>query len=663
METGEAAHFAHASARMLLSMSPRQIERCGKELVDLVERELPLVWLACQIVAEEPTPDEVLELARTLARQRKRVTHLDRRLKWLCEVLAFDQVDFVVLCLFARWCSFGSWRQLVRVSPLPCDHLTVEALSILSGLPPKAIAERLVPGARLLRSGLIGDDRDGEYQADGLLKRLCRVHMEEREDLLRWLMPEAERSALEWHDFDHLGPLRDLAESVLMAGQPTSIMLYGEPGTGKSEFARVLAQKVGRGAVFAGLTDAVGSEPERSERLSHLQTLRVLCASSKDRVIVVDEADDVLAIGRHKDASKQWVNRLVEAPEVPTIWIVNDPDMLDETIVRRMALAICFSRPPLVVRQRIAHRAAEEHNLVLSPTEAQSIAALPANPAVVASGLRTAQMSGGGAVVAAQAISSVIQAMGQSPSPERRGSTVYDPALSTADVDLALLSHQLTSARQRSWSLLFAGPSGTGKSAFARHLAAQMGIEIEERRGSDLLGSFVGETERNIAGAFTRAADRGAMLLIDEADSFLFRRESGQRSWEVGMVNEMLRQMEDLRSPFVATTNLADNLDPAMQRRFTIRATFKAMTAPQARRLFRAQFGQDWPLGQPVPEGQTPGDFAVVAHRASLLGEARPEVILRWLRDEIEARGGQCGGPVGFCLPAAIEPSCSLKRG
>jgi hypothetical protein len=298
---------------------------------------------------------------------------------------------------------------------------------------------------------------------------------------------------------------------------------------------------------------------------------------------------------------------------------------------------------------------------VLSPTEAQGIAALPANPAVVASGLRTAQMSGGGAVVAAQAISSVIQAMGQSPSPERQGSAVYDPALSTADFDLALLSHQLTSSQQRSWSLLIAGPSGTGKSAFARHLAAQMGIEIEERRGADLLGSFVGETERNIVGAFARAADRGAMLLIDEADSFLFRRESGQRSWEVGMVNEMLRQMEDLRSPFVATTNLADKLDPAMQRRFTIRATFKAMTVPQARRLFRAQFGQDWPLGQPVPQGQTPGDFAVVAHRANLLGEARPEMILRWLREEIEARGGQCGRPVGFSLPEEIEPSCVLK--
>ncbi len=60
-----------------------------------------------------------------------------------------------------------------------------------------------------------------------------------------------------------------------------------------------------------------------------------------------------------------------------------------------------------------------------------------------------------------------------------------------------------------------------------------MGIEVEERRCSDLMSPYVGETEQNIAEAFARAAERGAMLLIDEADSFLYRREAGQRSWEV----------------------------------------------------------------------------------------------------------------------------------
>lgn len=48
-----------------------------------------------------------------------------------------------------------------------------------------------------------------------------------------------------------------------------------------------------------------------------------------------------------------------------------------------------------------------------------------------------------------------------------------------------------------------------------------MGIEVEERRCSDLMSPYVGETEQNIAEAFARAAERGAMLLIDEADMLL----------------------------------------------------------------------------------------------------------------------------------------------
>nr|WP_241242046.1 ATP-binding protein [Sphingobium algorifonticola] len=249
--------------------------------------------------------------------------------------------------------------------------------------------------------------------------------------------------------------------------------------------------------------------------------------------------------------------------------------------------------------------------------------------------------------------------LGQSCAPDSPGSSLYDPQLSRADTNLARLSEQLANSPDRGWSLLLSGPSGTGKSAFARHLAEVMGIEVEERRCSDLMSPYVGETEQNIAEAFARAAERGAMLLIDEADSFLYRREAGQRSWEVSQVNEMLVQLEHLRTPFVATTNLADKLDAATQRRFTMRATFRPMKTDQARKLFQAHFGQVWPAEWPVHEGQTPGDFAVVAHRARLLSEREPTVLLRWLREEIEARGDQNCGAMGFHIPstAATTPT------
>lgn len=136
------------------------------------------------------------------------------------------------------------------------------------------------------------------------------------------------------------------------------------------------------------------------------------------------------------------------------------------------------------------------------------------------------------------------------------------------------------------------------------------------------------------------------MLLIDEADDFLFDRRTARNSWERTMVNQMLRQMETLRAPFVATTNLADQLDPATRRRFTLQAQFRSLDAGRMAALLARQFGHKLAPGQ-MPEGLTPGDFALVAQRAALLGEGNPVTLLRWLRAESDFRAGRCG-PIGF---------------
>ena len=647
-DQGEAAHFAHAAARVLQALSVNQVKRCGEDLIDLIDREVPVAALRKLTNREKPTVAELRAVARQLAAKSAAPTQLDSVFAWVGELFGLDSAEVTILTVFARWGKFECWRELVRRAPISCSNLTPSAVAQLSGLAGNTVERKLVPGAPLFSSRLLHDDRDGEYSLSPLLRRLIRVHAETRDEMLRWLMPEPEHGGLLWDDFEHLDPLRSIALKVLSSKEPVSILLFGEPGTGKTEFARTLATEAGSGAIFAGLSDDFGNEPDRSERLDHLMILRAMCRHHRDRVIVVDEADDVLIMSERKGSSKQWINRLVEAPQVSTIWIVNQRSRLDPAVLRRMTLAIGFDRPRLAVRERVAKRSADAALVALSNTELRDIACLKAPPAVVAAGLKAAHLANGGADVAKTAIHSVMRVLGQSCAPEAPGNSVYDPKLSRADTDLSRLAERLVAAPDRGWSLLLSGPSGTGKSAFARHLAEVMGLEIEERRCSDLMSPYVGETEQNIAEAFARAAERGALLLIDEVDSFLYRREAGQRSWEVSQVNEMLVQLEHLRTPFVATTNLADNLDPATQRRFTIRAVFNAMTPAQASQLFKARFGLDWPVEWPVHQRQTPGDFAVVAHRAKLLAERDPAVLVSWLRGEIEARGDQARGAMGF---------------
>lgn len=101
-------------------------------------------------------------------------------------------------------------------------------------------------------------------------------------------------------------------------------------------------------------------------------------------------------------------------------------------------------------------------------------------------------------------------------------------------------------------------------------------------RASDLLDKYVGETEQRIAAMFEAAQDEGAVLLLDEADSFLSDRLGAGQAWEVTQTNEFLTQLEAFDGVFFATTNLIDRLDPAVLRRFSHKVRFDVLTAQQA---------------------------------------------------------------------------------
>jgi SpoVK/Ycf46/Vps4 family AAA+-type ATPase len=210
-----------------------------------------------------------------------------------------------------------------------------------------------------------------------------------------------------------------------------------------------------------------------------------------------------------------------------------------------------------------------------------------------------------------------------------------------------------------SMNLLFHGPPGTGKSELARYMGLRLGREVLVRRGSDLLSMWVGETEKAIAAAFDQAEREEAVLVIDEADGFLFSRDKAIRSWEAGQVNEFLTQMERFRGILICTTNRLRDLDPASVRRFSEKVHFDLL-APQGVVLFYARLLEPLaacPLSEATSStlrhitGLAPGDFRVVRDRYRLLEQAqrRPEAMVADLAREAALKEKQQGKKVvGF---------------
>ena len=161
----------------------------------------------------------------------------------------------------------------------------------------------------------------------------------------------------------------------------------------------------------------------------------------------------------------------------------------------------------------------------------------------------------------------------------------------------------------------------------AEYIATSLGQPLIIRQASDVLGKYVGETEQALAAMFREAEAESAVLLLDEADSFLQDRRGAQRNYEVTEVNEMLQGMERFKGIFICTTNLLERLDQAALRRFTFKIHLKALTPVQREQAFVAQAcaGQSARLTPPlrarlaVLEHLCLGDFAAVQRQSDIL--------------------------------------------
>lgn len=214
----------------------------------------------------------------------------------------------------------------------------------------------------------------------------------------------------------------------------------------------------------------------------------------------------------------------------------------------------------------------------------------------------------------------------------------FDTRLVNTDVDLKRLADQLAESDATEFSLCLYGAPGTGKSAYAKYLAQRLGMNIIIKRASDLKSKWVGDSEKAIANAFKEAHDQGAMLVFDEADSFLSDRSKADASWEVSQVNEMLTQMETSKIPFVCTTNLLATIDKAALRRFIFKVKYGFMTEPQVKLAYERFFGK--PVKKSVKHltKLSPGDFSVVQKKARVLKITDEAELIEMLEQEMATK-------------------------
>lgn len=580
------------------------------------------------------------------------------------------------LCLFLAMMS--SWTPVERYfdSHLDCDRYTGRKFLLAALGVTTSQFERVIHG-RLRQLGFIGQDRSWLELSKECLPLinesahavLTREHYRE--------LPEPTVALTK-----HVVPSTDLEQlRFLLAGKQataTHVLFYGTPGTGKTSFARALAAELEVPA-YEVMHNAENTTEAR--RLGLTACLN-LTNHGTGSIVVVDDADGLLNtndgyLRRGEAQDKGWLNELLEEPGTRVIWIANRVDNIDLSVRRRFAYSLHF--PVFGRRQRAQlwdsilrkHRvkrffsAADINRLASEFAVSAGAIDVAVGKARSVGKARAAEFGGKGDLLAiihrALAAHLTLLRDGRPPRDTESREEQYVLAALNLDCETAELMAQVqrfdTWWRQpvserpvRNFNLLLHGPSGTGKTELARHLAHELDRPLVVKRMSDLLGSYVGETERALAAAFAQAEADEAVLLIDEADSLLFPRGRAQRSWEVSSTNEFLTQMERFRGMLVCTTNRVGDLDDAALRRFGRKIGVGYLEKAGVMALYNRMFGdvagaslsarQERRLGELAH--LTPGVFRNVRDRLWLAGGDTID------HDEILA---ELGREAGLCGP------------
>ncbi len=608
-------------------------------------------------------------------------TPLARQLHQLAEMVGLSQAEQELL----------AFTVLVQACPVLSDLLEAtreqnlwsldEVLAIVLGKERQEIGRMLRGDSALCSAGLLRVDRTEPDVAEmldlleglgtGLLedpdggaapfRRYCEVAPDPRHRLEEFP-----------HLRDHIEVLRRLLGQVLEhPATGINILVYGESGTGKTELVRALAASLGATLFQVGY-ECEDRELEQFRFRSYLFTQKLLARNDRS-LILFDEVEDVFSdhelplVGwkRRSGLRKAWTNAALETNPRPAFWVCNEIEQIDPAFRRRFAYALEVRTPPRSVRRAVL--AGNLHHSLVRPEWIDRMAGHPnLTPALIAQASKVASLAGSDDPAMVETLfESVIrqslQVLGCAPldriGPEPLLS--YDLEHLNAGHDLQAVVEGLK--KRPMGRLCLDGPPGSGKTAFAHYVADQLDRPLIERRASDLLSCWLGGTEQNLARLFREAVDEGAVILLDEADSFLRDRRGAHRSWEVTQVNELLKQMEAFEGICFCATNMMEDLDPAVLRRFDLKIRFDYLTAEQTLTLFVIALVSDREPGDAVMVSAsvqerlarlttlTPGDFVTVLRQARLLGRRySAEELLAALEAECRVKDGNTTRVTGF---------------
>lgn len=561
---------------------------------------------------------------------------------------------------------------------LPC---ALDFIAAMINVPIKQLHGLIDSDTALSRRGLLIADDDADSIAETLqMTDVMRFYLKQPDlspqDLQKKIAPPLPAGTFTAAHFAHVQNEWDDLQACLQGAMACSapginILLYGQPGTCKTELAKGLVTALGVSGLEVCRQDETGKPLTTRQRIASMLAVQNMLGARRDVVLIFDEIEDLFGSGLDageelnfsRTVSKGWMTRALESNPIPVIWIANQIQQIDPAYLRRFQYHLRMKALPAQARGEMveSYFTGLPVSLALRQLLADTSDLTAGDLQSAAQFARLCVAAGKTGVLDAMVRRQLLQALQAGGRKVLLGGPAGSAGYDLQFLNLSMerpVAELVAAIKARGQGKLFLyGVPGTGKTCLANYLAQQMDIPVLRYAASDLLGMYVGETEAKIAAMFETASQDPCVLFLDEADSFFRSRANATRSWEVSQVNELLQKMEDFQGIFICATNLFQDLDPAVLRRFAFKIEFLPLLADQRLALFirDALHGADDLLTNPMRQavlqmdGLTPGDFQVVRQQNHLFAtELSPDNWLKMLSKELAGKQ-QGKRSIGFC--------------